>query len=252
MSKDQTQGVPKAAEPSVPGRVWMLRGARAAVSIPAMILTAAFVGYAGLARASGLSLSETLLMTGLVWALPSIVVLTGGIASGLGLIPAAIAVALASVRLMPMTMAIVPIMKVEGKTKRWQLLLISHFIAITAWVYGMNNLPNLPREGRLPFFAGFGLAVNSFVLFMTGVSYMMVERMPPVLAGALFLLTPIYFVCSLWGASRLMADKAAMIIGLILGPLFYLYLPGLDLLWTGLVGGTLAYLITRYMRRGTL
>jgi len=236
----------------VPGRVWMARGARAAISIPALILTAAFVGYAGLARGSGLSLPETLMMTGLVWALPSIVVLTGAISSGVGLVPAAIAVALASVRLMPMTMALIPMVKVEGKTKRWQLLYISHFVAVTAWVYGMRNLPDLPREGRLPFFAGFGTALTSFVFCMTGVAYLMVERMPPVLSGALFLLTPIYFVCSLWSASKLSADKAAMIIGLILGPFFYLYAPGLDLLWTGLVGGTIAYLITRYMRRGLL
>ena len=38
--------------------------------------------------------------------------------------------------------------------------------------------------------------------------------------------------------------------GLLLGPLFYMLLPGLDLLWTGLVGGTLAYLGTRIARRG--
>ncbi|WP_417688897.1 AzlC family ABC transporter permease [Roseibium sp.] len=250
MSQDENKGTPEAAEPSVPARVWMGRGARAAISIPALILTAAFVGYAGLARASGLSLGETLLMTGLVWALPSVVVLTGGIASGLGLIPAAIAVALASVRLMPMTMALVPMMKVEGKTKRWQLVLASHFIAVTAWVYAMKNLPDLPREGRLPFFAGFGVALNSFVVCMTGISYMLVEQMPPVMAGALLLLTPVYFLCSLWGAARLSADKGAMVAGLLLGPVFYVYLPGLDLLWTGLVGGTLAYLVTRFMRRG--
>lgn len=66
----------------------MARGARAAVSIPALILTAAFVGYAGLARETGLTLAETLAMTGLIWALPSIVVLTGALSSGMGLIPA--------------------------------------------------------------------------------------------------------------------------------------------------------------------
>ncbi|MEP4032125.1 AzlC family ABC transporter permease [Roseibium polysiphoniae] len=252
MPDHQEISTPEDHDAPVSGRIWMARGARAAISIPALILTAAFVGYAGLARGSGLSLPETLMMTGLVWALPSIVVLTGAISSGVGLVPAAIAVALASVRLMPMTMALIPMVKVEGKTKRWQLLYISHFVAVTAWVYGMRNLPDLPREGRLPFFAGFGTALTSFVFCMTGVAYLMVERMPPVLSGALFLLTPIYFVCSLWSASKLSADKAAMIIGLILGPFFYLYAPGLDLLWTGLVGGTIAYLITRYMRRGLL
>lgn len=240
------------SEPELPARVWALRGARAAISIPALILTAAFVGYAGLARESGLSLAETLMMAGLVWALPSIVVLTGAIASGMGLLPAAIAVALASVRLMPMTMALMPLVKVEGYTKRWHLLLASHFVAVTAWVYAMRNLPDLPAKGRLPFFAGFGAAVSSFVFVMTGIAYVTVEQMPPIVAGALFLLTPVYFLCSLWGASRIAADKVAMVFGLVLGPVFFVYAPGLDLLWTGLVGGTFAYIATRIARRGLL
>ena len=237
-------------EPPNSSSVWMARGARAAVSIPAFILTAAFVGYAGLARETGLTLAETLAMTGFVWALPSIVVLTGAISSGMGLIPAAIAVALASVRLMPMTMALMPIIKVPGKTKTWQLLIASHFVAVTAWVFAMKNLPDMPREGRLPFFVGFGGAVTSFVFCMTGISYLLVESMPDMVAGALFLLTPVYFLCSLWGAARLNADRAAMVAGLLLGPVFFVYLPGLDLLWTGLAGGSLAYLVTRIFRRG--
>ncbi len=233
----------------VTGSGWMLRGARAAVSIPALILTAAFVGYAGLARETGLSLAETLAMTGLIWALPSIVVLTGALSSGMGLIPAGIAVALASVRLMPMTMALMPLIKVPGKTRHWQLLLASHFVAVTAWVFAMKNLPDLPREGRLPFFVGFGSAVTGFVFCMTGISYLLVEQLPDLVAGALVLLTPVYFLCSLWGASRLSEDKVALVAGLVLGPVFFLNLPGLDLLWTGLAGGTLSYAGMRIVRR---
>ena len=251
MTASKDTGQPQlSSQPPVSGRGWMLRGARAAISIPAFILTSAFVGFAGMARETGLSLAETLLMTGAVWALPSVVVLTGAMASGMGLIPAAVAVALASVRLMPMTMALMPFLKVPGKTKTWHLLIASHFVAVTAWVYAMKNLPDLPREVRLPFFIGFGGGVTSFVFVSTGIAYMLVERMPPMAAGALVLVTPVYFLCSLWGAARMNADKAAMISGLLLGPLFFLYFPGLDLLWTGLLGGTLAYLVTRFWRRG--
>lgn len=240
------------ADAATATRSWVLRGARSAISIPAFILSAAFVGYAGLARETGLTLIETLAMTGLVWALPSIVVLTGALQSGMGMIPAAIAVALASVRLMPMTMALLPIIKVPGKTKTWQLLLASHFVAVTAWVFAMRNLPELPREARLPFFLGFGGALTGFVFCITGIAYLLVEQLPQVVAGALFLLTPIYFLCSLWGAARLGADKVALAVGLVLGPVFYLYFPGFDLLLTGVIGGTLAYVGSRFMRKGLL
>ncbi|WP_299481825.1 AzlC family ABC transporter permease [uncultured Roseibium sp.] len=237
-------------DPPKSGREWFLLGARAAISIPALILTAAFVGFAGLARETGLSLAETLAMTGFIWALPSIVVLTGALSSGMGLIPASIAVALASVRLMPMTMALMPMVKVPGKTKNWHLLIASHFVAVTAWVFAMRTLPELPREARLPYFTGFGSAVTSFVFCMTGIAYLAVERLPDVVAGALVLLTPVYFLCSLWGAARLNVDKAAMVVGLVLGPLFFLYLPGLDLLWTGLIGGTVTFFGMKIFRGG--
>ncbi|SDU19905.1 Predicted branched-chain amino acid permease (azaleucine resistance) [Stappia sp. ES.058] len=236
--------------PPVSSLGWAWRGMRSAVSIPALILTAAFVGYAGLARESGLTLDQTLMMTGLVWALPSIVVLTGAISGGMGMISAGIAVALASVRLMPMTMALMPLLRIEGKTKRWHLLVASHFVAVTAWVFAMRNVQDMPREGRLPFFLGFGGSLTGFVFCMTGIAYVMVGRLPPIVAGGLFMLTPVYFLCSLWGASRISADKAAMLAGLALGPVFFVYAPGLDLLWTGLVGGTLAYAGTRLARRG--
>jgi predicted branched-subunit amino acid permease len=244
------QGVSDAPEPPETGWYWAFRGMRSAVSIPALILTAAFVGYASLARESGLTLGQTLAMTGLVWALPSIVVLTGAITSGLGMVPAAIAVALASVRLMPMTMALMPILRGEGKVRRLPLLFASHFVAVTAWVFAMRNLESLPRPARLPFFLGFGGSLTGFVFCMTGVSFLLVDGMPPMVAGALSMLTPIYFLCSMWSAARVSADKAALMVGLVLGPVFYLYAPGLDLLWTGLLGGTIAYVATRIARRG--
>ncbi|WP_349357308.1 AzlC family ABC transporter permease [Stappia sp.] len=246
----QTSADAASVDAALPARVWAFRGMRAAVSIPALILTAAFVGYAGLARESGLTLDQTLLMTGLVWALPSIVVLTGALTAGMGLVPAALAVALASVRLMPMTMALMPLVREEGKTPRWLLLVASHFVAVTAWVFAMRNVPDLPRPARLPFFLGFGGSLTTFVFCVTGLAYLVVERMPPMVAGALFMLTPVYFLCSLWGAARVSADKAAMLAGLVLGPVFFVVAPGLDLLWTGLVGGTLAYGATRFARRG--
>ena len=131
---------------------------------------------------------------------------------------------------------------------RWKLALLSHFVAVTAWVYAMIHLPDLPREGRLPFFLGFGVTISAFVFCMTGLAYELVGGMPTTITAALFMLTPIYFLCSLWGASRLGAEKVAMVLGIVFGPIFYVYVPGLDLLWTGLVGGTLAYAGTRLAR----
>ena len=68
-------------------------------------------------------------------------------------------------------------------------------------------------------------------------------------AAALLMLTPFYFLLSMLAAARERVDWLAVVAGLCLGPVFYVYAPGLDLLWTGLVGGTAAYLVTGQWRR---
>ena len=61
------------------------------------------------------------------------------------------------------------------------------------------------------------------------------------MAAGLFLLTPMYFLTSLWGSAREQAAHIAMVLGLVLGPLLHLFAPGFDLLGAGLIGGGLAY-----------
>ena len=99
--------------------------------MPGIILIAAFVGFAGLARESGLTLAETVFMVGIVWALPAKVVLTGSILSGTSLAGAALAVTLSSVRLMPMVVALTPELRAP-KTRSWVLYVLSHIIDVTA------------------------------------------------------------------------------------------------------------------------
>jgi hypothetical protein len=49
--------------------------------------------------------------------------------------------------------------------------------------------------------------------------------------------------------SRLLSERIAVVVGLVMAPALAWLDVGLDLLWTGLVGGTLAYLVQRFRRR---
>ena len=73
--------------------------------------------------------------------------------------------------------------------------------------------------------------------------------MHPVVAGLLFFLTPIYFLTALTGSARLNAERLALAAGLVLGPLFHLSGLPLDLVWAGILGGTLAYAGHRVLAR---
>lgn len=230
-------------------RRWFLRGVRASVSVPLLILMSAFVGFAGLAREAGISLGEAVFMTGIVWALPAKVVLIGAIMTGASLPAAAFAVALTSVRLTPMVVSIVPELRAPG-TRPVVLYLLSHFVAVTSWVLAMEHMRAVPRPMRTAWYCGLGGALVLVNMVVVAVVYSVAGSLPPTLSAALLMLTPLYFLTSLWGSARESASHLAMAFGLVLGPLFHVLTPGFDLMAAGVVGGTAAYLLHRIGRRG--
>jgi hypothetical protein len=119
---------------------------------------------------------------------------------------------------------------------------------VTSWVVAALRLPSLPAEARLPYFAGFAVTLTTTGTLVTGLSYELAGSLPPVLAGLMFFLTPIYFLTSLSASSRLHAERIALFLGLMLGPLFRFSALPLDLVWAGVAGGTLAYIGHRLLR----
>lgn len=223
---------------------WYLQGVRNCLSVPALILMSAFVGFAGLAREAGITLPQAVFMTGVVWALPAKVVLIGAIMGGASLPAAAFAVALSSVRLTPMVVALVPEIRTP-RTRKWLLYFLSHFVAVTSWVLAMERVRHVPRDMRTIWYCGLGSTLVLANMVVVAAVYAVAGSLPPILSAALLLLTPIYFLTSLWGSARERASHLAMLFGLVLGPLFHVWLPGFDLLAAGLIGGGLAFLFHR-------
>jgi predicted branched-subunit amino acid permease len=226
---------------------WFLKGARGIASVPALILMSSFVGFAGFAREAGFSLGETIFMVGTIWALPSHLVLVGGVIAGASTSTIIISVTLASVRLMPMVMAQVPLLKTKH-TSRWTLLFLSHFIAVTSWVFLQERYMGVPKAARAAFFAGFAITLSTICTILVGITYTLAGTFPPILAAALFFLTPVYFLTSLWRAAWLLSDKWAMVLGLVLGPVFHLIAPDVDILLAGGFGGVAAFAIHRMQK----
>src|SRR5215468_3161991 len=77
------------------------------------------------------------------------------------------------------------------------------------------------------------------------IGYYLATSLPPLLTAGLLFLTPISFLISTTRNCRLMSDWLALAFGLVLGPLLAAWQVGLDLLWTGIVAGSLAYGIHR-------
>lgn len=221
-------------------RRWVLRGVRETVSVAGLILITAHVGFAGLAQEAGLSMPQAVFMVAVIWALPAMVVMLGAVLSGAGLAAVAFAVALSSIRLTPMVVALVPELRAKG-TRKITLYLLAHFVAVTSWVIAMQNVRTVPREMRTAYYAGLGGTLVVANMIVVGVVYSLLDSLPPIVAAALFLLTPMYFVTSLWGSAREQASHIAMVLGLVIGPAMHLLVPGFDLLLAGVLGGGIAY-----------
>lgn len=226
--------------------LWLGRGMGKILSLPAFILMSAFVGFAGFARESGVELAHAVFMTAMIWALPAQVVLIAAIKAGTTLVPTIIAVTLSSVRLMPMVTALVPRLRAD-RTRTATLLFLSHFVAVTSWVMANQHIERVPRRFRTAYFGGFAVTLTTLNITIVAAVYSFSAAIPAFVLGALFFLTPIYFLTSLWATARERVIKIAMAAGLALGPLFYLVAPEFDLLLAGVVGGTAAFLIGRQL-----
>lgn len=216
-------------------------GLRAACSVAAFVLFATALGFGALARDAGFTLGHAAFLSLTMFALPNQVVLIDQLARGASLASAALAVTLAAVRLFPMVATIMPTLR--GSRRRPVLEVVAaHFVAVTTWIEGARRLPSVPLELRLPHHLGIGVAVCFMMMLGSVTGYLLSVGMPPLVSAALVFTTPLYFILSLVATAKARAEIAAVVLGCALAPIFYLIVPGLDLLATGVVGGTLAFL----------
>jgi predicted branched-subunit amino acid permease len=222
-----------------------LAGFRAAwLTVMAYVLIGTYIGLAALAHDFGFSLWWLAASTALVWAGPAQVILVSALGAGATPVETALAVGLSSVRLLPMVISLLPLIKRPGMRNR-DLLLPAHLTAVSMWIEALRLLPALPREHRIPFANGLGLSFMLAAQIGGGIGYYLATSLPPLLSAALLFLTPMSFLISTTRNCRLLSDWLALGFGLVLGPLLAIWHVGLDLMWTGIVGGSLAYGIYR-------
>lgn len=225
-------------------RMAIWRGVIETPLLPSSILLATFIGFGALARTAGLGLLDVLFMSIFVFALPAQVVLVDQIAHGAALVTIILAVAATGVRLLPMAVAFIPLIR-DKRTPRWMEYLVAYFVAVTMWVEAMRRAPGVPRRLRAAY--SLGIAVNLVVFATCGgaAGYLLAAGTPEAITAALLFMSPMYFMVSMLAGTKDVEGMLPIAIGIALGPLFHLMAPNLDLLLTGLIGGSLSYWIRR-------
>jgi predicted branched-subunit amino acid permease len=216
----------------------------AARSVFMIVLVGSYVSIGALAHDLGFSLAWTVLSTLLVWAAPAQVILITALGAGTAPLEAAIAVSLSAIRLLPMVVALMPVLR-SATTRARALILPAHFTAVSFWIESLRLAPALPRENRIAFANGLGTGLGAAAVSSSIAGYYLAGVLPNAIVAAMLFLTPVSFLTSAIRSAKLTSDKAAWVIGVVMAPLLAYEHVGLDVLWTGLVGGTAAYGLCR-------
>ena len=117
---------------------------------------------------------------------------------------------------------------------------------MVCYFYYLKKLPksqNIEKKNRIDFWIGIGCATWTTAVIGTFIGFYASDYLDKNIMMGLAILNPIYFLCMMVSAMRTIQIGAAVILGLLLGPIFYFLSPEWSILLGGLFGGTIAYFI---------
>jgi len=218
----------------------------ALTSVFVLVLAGTYIGIGALTHNLGLSPWWLAISTALIFAAPAQVILITALGAGSPLFEVAIAVTLSAIRLFPMVVALMPVLR-GPKTRTRELVIPTHFTSVSMWVESLRILPSLPFARRVAFCNGLSVAYCGTAVVFGFVGSYLAAGLPALLSAALLFITPLSFLMSTARNARAAIDRLALVLGLLLAPLFTYFQIGLDLMWTGVIGGTLAYATHRLL-----
>ena len=207
---------------------------------PAIALGCCFIAIGALLKNIGFNIQESIFSTMIIYALPGSLVMAESILIGASLLSIFIAVWFVNARLYPMAVSLFPLMMDESQPK-WKYYLSCHFIAVSAWLIMKSNYETIEKKDRVDFWIGIGSATWSVAVLATIIGFYLSDYLNKDMLMGLAILNPIYFTCMMVGAMKNIQVSLSVILGSILGPVFYFFSPEWSILLGGLVAGTVAY-----------
>lgn len=222
------------------------RGMRDALGAPAAVLFAGMLGFGALGQSMGLSFWTTTGSSLLMYALPGQVVFVEMMATGASAFVVALAAMLTAARFFPMTLTVMPQIPAAQRS-RWLYAWV-HTLSMTSWAIAMRDFPKMDPDHRRPYFCGLGLVCWGVSAPGTALGYLLAGQVPLSLTLALVFINPLFFLLT-FAEVKPLANRLAIVFGGLLGPLTHLWTPDYGLLITGLLGGSLAYVVVRRIER---
>ncbi|MFT5738840.1 MAG: putative branched-subunit amino acid permease [Gammaproteobacteria bacterium] len=213
------------------------------LSLPAFILLTTMMGFGSLARSVGFSPEMAALSSALIWGLPGQLAMVELTATGQSLIAIIFACSLANARFFPMVVSFIPAMTREP-TAFAKLLLFAQLLSINSWAMCMREFPGIEPGERKLYFSVFASSIMTAAVVGTLVGYYASAVLPGALIIGLIFLSPLFFALVL-SAVPGSGPRASLILGCLIVPVAHWFFPAIDLLLTGLIGGSIGFLLGR-------
>ena len=212
------------------------------VDSPAIALGCCMIAIGVLLKNLGFNLQESVFTTFLTYALPGSLVMAESMLVGASLVNIFLAVWLVNARLYPMTVSLMPLLMHE-KQPRWKYYLSCHFVAVSAWLIMKNNYQSVDKENRIDYWIGVGTATISIAIIGTIIGFIASDYLNKDMMIGLAIVNPVYFTCMMVGSMKTIQITLSVVLGAILGPLFFLLSPEWSILFGGFIAGTIAFFI---------
>ena len=209
---------------------------------PAIPLAACFIALGALLKDAGFNIQQSAASSLFTYALPGQLVMAESLLVGASIINIFIAVWLVNFRLYPMTVSLFPLLEHKSQPK-WKYYLSCHFIAVSAWLIMKSSYEKIEKKDRVDFWIGIGTATWSVAVLSTIIGFYLSDHLNKDMLMGLAILNPIYFTCMMVGAMKTMQITLSVMLGAILGPIFYFFSPEWSILLGGLIAGSIAYFI---------
>ncbi len=210
------------------------------VDSPAIALGCSFLAIGALLKNIGFNFQQSFFSTFFTYALPGQLVMAESFLVGASLINIFIGVWLVNARLFPMAISMFPLLK-SKKQPKWKYYISCHFLAVSSWLIMKKDYRKINLDNRIDFWMGIGTATWSIAIFSTILGYLVSDYLSKDMMIGLAIVNPIYFFCMLLGTMKNIAIGTSVILGTILGPLFYLVSPEWCILYGGVTAGIVAF-----------
>lgn len=217
------------------------------LSLPAFILFFTMMGFGSLMQASGFGAGMAAVATLLIWGLPGQLAMVELAATGQGIFAIVFACSLANARFMPMVVSFIPSMA-RGRASLPGQLLDAQLLSINSWAMCRREFPQIEPAYRHLYYVTFAASILSAAVIGTLTGYYGALFLPATIVLGLIFTSPLFFALVL-STTPGREERLSMITGCAAIPVAHYFFPSVDLLLTGLVGGSFGFFVGSYWRQ---